>query len=387
MVNVCSIYELLAARLRAANPRAAIVNSIPLLLAALLMGCASTAQHRSGNAQAALGKFVSPPPAQAPAAEQEKSPSPPVFRDDAGQAPEENVVSPERFRDDATDAAPEVPAAAQRFEDDAGPITEDRALAQQPFVDDAARPDSDDTAVQRPFVDDSAAGGEDSIVAPQHFDDDAPNTVDESGVVQQPFSDDTDSAKDEAVAQQRFTDDPGAAGDEATPPTEVFSDEGGQAREEPVREPEVFTDDGNVAAADDVKTPSATVLPLTITVEADPLFDFDKYAIRAESRGKLDDLIRQLQGTAYGEVRTVGFADPIGSAFYNQSLSERRAASVKQYLTSKGIAANRIVIEGRGETEEFAAYKNCTGEGREKLITCLQPDRRVEVTVTAGTQQ
>ena len=386
MVNVCSIYELLAARLRAASPRAAIVNAIPLLLAALLVGCASTAQHRSANAQVALGKSASPPPVQASAGEEEKSPSPPVFRDDGGQTPEEGVVSPERFRDDTTDAAPEVPAAAQRFEDETGPVTEDKAFAQQPFADDTARPDSDDAPVQQAFVDDSAAAGEESIVAPQHFDDDAPTTVDE-GIVHQPFSDDTDSAKDEAVAQQRFTDDSGAGGDEATPPTEVYSDEGGQAREEPVREPEVFTDDGNVAAADDGKTPSATVLPLTVTVEADPLFDFDQYAIRAESRSKLDDLIRQLQGTAYGEVRTVGFADPIGSAFYNQSLSERRAASVKQYLTSKGIPANRIVIEGRGATEEFAAYKNCTGEGRDKLITCLQPDRRVEVTVTAGTQQ
>jgi OOP family OmpA-OmpF porin len=126
-----------------------------------------------------------------------------------------------------------------------------------------------------------------------------------------------------------------------------------------------------------------TMLPVTVTVEAEPLFDFDKYALRADSRKKLDDLVEQLKGVAYGEILTIGFADPIGSTLYNQRLSERRAQSVKQYLVNKGIAANTIRAEGRGETEEYAAFKDCGGLRKQKLITCLQPDRRVEVTVTA----
>jgi OOP family OmpA-OmpF porin len=130
-----------------------------------------------------------------------------------------------------------------------------------------------------------------------------------------------------------------------------------------------------------------TMLPVTVTVEADPLFDFDKYALRADSRKKLDDLVEQLKGVSYGEILTVGFADPIGTTMYNQHLSERRAAAVKQYLVDRGIAANTIRAEGRGETEEYASFGDCGGLRKHKLIACLQPDRRVEVTVTAEKQK
>ena len=129
------------------------------------------------------------------------------------------------------------------------------------------------------------------------------------------------------------------------------------------------------------------MLPVTVTVEAEPLFDFDKYAIRSDSRKKLDDLVEQLKGVTYGEILTIGFADPIGATIYNQHLSQRRAAAVKQYLVSKGIPANTIRTEGRGETEEYASLSDCSGMRKQKLITCLQPDRRVEVTVTAEKQK
>jgi OOP family OmpA-OmpF porin len=54
---------------------------------------------------------------------------------------------------------------------------------------------------------------------------------------------------------------------------------------------------------------------------------------------------------------------------------------------SKGIPADKIKTEGRGKTEEYASYKSCSGQGKKKMIACLQPDRRVEVTVTAEKQQ
>lgn len=128
------------------------------------------------------------------------------------------------------------------------------------------------------------------------------------------------------------------------------------------------------------------ILPVTITVEADPLFDFDKAAIRPDSQTKLEQLARGLKGLNYGDIVAVGYADPIGTAFYNQELSQRRAAAVKAYLTGLGIATNKIETEGRGETEEFANYQACGGLRNEKTIACLQPDRRVEVTVNARKQ-
>jgi len=237
-------------------------------------------------------------------------------------------------------------------------------------------------------VDDDARAESDSASGPQKFTDDAGSAPEEDIVAAQPrFADESAGVADEGTpGPAHFSDDSAPATEEAAAPGS-FADEGGQsAPEELVREPDNFVDDTPASAAE-AKTAPATVLPMTITVEADPLFDFDQYSIRPESRSKLDELIQQLRGTAYGEVRTVGFADPIGSALYNQSLSERRAASVKQYLVSKGIPVERIRTEGRGETEEYATYKRCAGQGRQSLIACLQPDRRVEVTVTAGSQQ
>jgi OOP family OmpA-OmpF porin len=168
---------------------------------------------------------------------------------------------------------------------------------------------------------------------------------------------------------------------------ELFKDDTAEAApEELAREPETFTEE-RVAQAEEPKATPVTMLPVTVTVEADPLFDFDKYLIRADSRKKLDELIQQLRGVTYGEIIAVGFADPIGTAKYNKGLSERRAASVKRYLVNKGIPANRVRIEGRGRTEEFASYKDCRGQRKQKLIACLEPNRRVEVTVTAEKQK
>jgi OOP family OmpA-OmpF porin len=147
----------------------------------------------------------------------------------------------------------------------------------------------------------------------------------------------------------------------------------------------VAPENGN--APDTLAAPAPiAILPVTITVEADPLFDFDRSAVRPDSQAKLEQLVRQLKGINYGDIVAVGYADPIGTPLYNQELSERRAAAVKAYLTGLGIATNKIETEGRGETEEFANYQACGGLRTEKTIACLQPDRRVEVTVNARKQ-
>jgi OOP family OmpA-OmpF porin len=63
-----------------------------------------------------------------------------------------------------------------------------------------------------------------------------------------------------------------------------------------------------------------------------------------------------------GEVQ--GHTDNVGNAEYNQNLSERRAASVKEYLVSKGVAAERLTVKGYGLTMPIAS--NDTKEGRAK---------------------
>lgn len=71
-----------------------------------------------------------------------------------------------------------------------------------------------------------------------------------------------------------------------------------------------------------------------------------------------------------------GYTDRIRSEKYNQKLSERRAAAVKNYMTSKGIDANRLKAEGKGEANPVVV---CIDKKLPALIKCLVPNRRVEV--------
>ncbi len=118
-----------------------------------------------------------------------------------------------------------------------------------------------------------------------------------------------------------------------------------------------------------------------ITVAADALFDFDKAVLRAEGKAKLDELVAKAGQIKLEVILAVGHTDRLGSAGYNQKLSERRANAVKEYLVAKGIEANRIYTEGKGETQPVTG-NTCKGNAKTKaLISCLQPDRRVDIEV------
>jgi OOP family OmpA-OmpF porin len=130
------------------------------------------------------------------------------------------------------------------------------------------------------------------------------------------------------------------------------------------------------------------LLPKKIEFSADTLFDFDKATLRPKGKEVLDELASVLSGATYDTILAIGYTDPIGSEKYNLKLSERRAASVKAYLQSKGIATEKITTEGKGKTNLKVTFKDCKGsKGRKALIECLQPNRRVEVSVTGTKPQ
>ena len=128
------------------------------------------------------------------------------------------------------------------------------------------------------------------------------------------------------------------------------------------------------AAAPAAKPPAAPPKPVVekVTLKGDTLFDFDKSVVKPEGKVVLDRLAGQAKEMNLEVIVAVGHADWIGTDAYNQKLSERRAAAVKAYLVSKGIPANRIHTEGKGESQPVADNK--TKEGRAK-------NRRVEVEV------
>lgn len=117
-----------------------------------------------------------------------------------------------------------------------------------------------------------------------------------------------------------------------------------------------------------------------VTLSAETLFDFDKAVVRPEGKAKLDEVVQKMKDFPQVEVVLVtGHTDRIGTDAYNQALSERRAAAVKNYLVSKGIDANRIETVGKGETEPVV---ECKGTKKTKaLVDCLQPNRRVVVEI------
>ncbi|BBP05978.1 membrane protein [Sulfuriferula plumbiphila] len=127
----------------------------------------------------------------------------------------------------------------------------------------------------------------------------------------------------------------------------------------------------------------AAVMPQKVTLSADALFDFDKSTLKPAGKTTLDDLVRDLNAAKYDEIQVTGHTDRIGSDAYNLKLSERRADSVKDYLVSKGIPANLINAKGVGKANPVTKPGECAGRKSPKVIACLQPDRRVEVEVTA----
>jgi OOP family OmpA-OmpF porin len=124
-----------------------------------------------------------------------------------------------------------------------------------------------------------------------------------------------------------------------------------------------------------------------VKFSAETLFDFDKSTLRSEGKEKLDDLVSKLQAIDVETIIDIGYTDRIGSKAYNLKLSQRRAETVKAYLVSKGIPANRILAEGKGKANPVTKPGECKGHISRKLIKCLQPDRRVEIDVVGTRTQ
>jgi outer membrane protein OmpA-like peptidoglycan-associated protein len=106
---------------------------------------------------------------------------------------------------------------------------------------------------------------------------------------------------------------------------------------------------------------------------SDVLFDFDSANLKAGAREKLARVSGILLSTPDLTIEVEGHTDNVGSDTYNQSLSEQRAASVRDYLLRQGIMPDAVATAGFGESQPVVA--NNTAAGR-------QQNRRVELVVS-----
>lgn len=116
---------------------------------------------------------------------------------------------------------------------------------------------------------------------------------------------------------------------------------------------------------------------LILRMPAGITFPVDSYALQPGVQGTLNEVARTLASYNQTYIDVLGHTDSTGSDAYNQALSERRAQSVADYLTSQGVARARMGIRGYGETQPIAS--NDTEAGRAQ-------NRRVEIKVVPVTQ-
>ena len=116
---------------------------------------------------------------------------------------------------------------------------------------------------------------------------------------------------------------------------------------------------------------------LVLRMPAGITFPVDRYDIQPQFQSTLDQVAQTLSSYNQTYIDVLGHTDSTGSDAYNQTLSDRRAQSVSDYLAGHGVARARIGVRGYGESQPIAS--NETDSGRAE-------NRRVEIKVVPVTQ-
>ncbi|RHJ83251.1 OmpA family protein [Parabacteroides sp. AM08-6] len=114
---------------------------------------------------------------------------------------------------------------------------------------------------------------------------------------------------------------------------------------------------------------------LKVTFDSGILFATNSSTLSDASKSALRNFANSLKVNPDTDIRIIGFTDNTGKVDYNQTLSEKRAKSVFDYLMQQGISSDRMVYEGKGVHDPVAS--NDTPEGRAL-------NRRVEIVILAN---
>jgi outer membrane protein OmpA-like peptidoglycan-associated protein len=114
---------------------------------------------------------------------------------------------------------------------------------------------------------------------------------------------------------------------------------------------------------------------LKVTMRNEVLFDFNSAGLRSASRDELREMAEVFSQYNDTTIVVAGHTDSVGSNAYNQSLSERRASTVSNYLEDLGVRGSRLDAVGHGESRPKS--DNDSSSGRQR-------NRRVELYVRAN---
>ena len=293
------------------------------------------------------------------------------------------------------EATPDFPVTKYELPDESANAEEVEDIG--PQDDDSASAEQDPTPAEESSVGDTIEYADDQqqeAADSEEIEDIGPQDDDSASAEQDPtpteessVGDTTEYADDQQqeAADSGEVEDLGTQADESG--TVTYPEDDRAAADKVVGDPTIYSDEPIAQAAPPVPKKSAPATSKTVSVsfETEPLFNFDKAQIRKDQGAKLDEFISSLGGTQYDSIAVVGHADRIGTEAYNQKLSERRAEAVKTYLVRKGVPADKVNTEGRGKSESVTGDACAKTRGK-TLISCLQPDRKVDVSVNATKQ-
>jgi outer membrane protein OmpA-like peptidoglycan-associated protein len=122
---------------------------------------------------------------------------------------------------------------------------------------------------------------------------------------------------------------------------------------------------------------------------SDVLFDTGKYSLKPGAREKLAKVAGILLAYPGLDIQVGGYTDNVGSDEMNQTLSENRAGSVRNYLVEEGVAMNSVSAKGFGNTLPVATNDNSAGRQQNRRVELLVSGDAIgsPATVTTGSLQ
>ncbi len=158
----------------------------------------------------------------------------------------------------------------------------------------------------------------------------------------------------------------------------------GAAQASPMKDPSANAS-GEQASARDAGKDGQTMEK--VTLQGDALFQFgkaDEKSMLPGGKQRLDELadkIMAMEKDSIADITIIGHADRLGSPSGNMKISEKRAATVMNYLVRRGVDAAILQSMGKGDADPIS---DCPGgKGNKALIACLSPNRRVEVVINS----